>query len=266
MSPADRMTVVRAKIERAQEHLGKLESEVRAFLQTNPYQAVGEDDPETGDWRVLVRVREEPPLRWSATIGDVIHNLRSSLDLLVWQLVIANGGEPNEFTGFPIFKSADEFEKHSPGRLKGASEEAVRLMKELKSYQGGNNTLWQLHQLDIIDKHRLLIPVGSAHRNVVIDMSKGLRQTSPGWDIPPMPIALEPSDRQFPLKDGAEIFRVKAQARGRGDMDPKFTFEIAFGEGEIIDGEPLVPTLSKFVDVVAKLTEKFMPFLIIPKP
>lgn len=47
----------------------------------------------------------EVPLTFSAIIGDVLYDLRSALDHLAWQLVIANGGTPNRDTAFPIYSS-----------------------------------------------------------------------------------------------------------------------------------------------------------------
>ncbi len=43
---------------------------------------------------------------FSVVVGDVIHNLRSALDHLAWQLVILDGGQPNDSTQFPIYESA----------------------------------------------------------------------------------------------------------------------------------------------------------------
>ena len=42
------------------------------------------------------------PYRW----GAIIHDYRSALDNLVWQLVILNGGEPDSGHSFPICRQA----------------------------------------------------------------------------------------------------------------------------------------------------------------
>lgn len=249
------------KVERAKEHIRNLESAIDRFLQSNPYEVICYQEPETNDRVFRVRILAQPPLRLSGIIGDIIQNLRSSLDYLAWQLVLANGGRPNERTGFPISKSANEFEAKGRGKIKGASEEAVCLIEALKPYAGGNDVLWRLHQLSIVDKHRLLVPVGTAHRNIIQDFSVLLRNLRPDWDIPPIQVALNPADRQFPLKDGAEVYRIKAQALDpQVDMNPQFTFEIAFGEGEIVQGEPVLPTLHQVVNFVEKTIDIFAPF------
>ena len=43
--------------------------------------------------------------------------------------------------------------------------------------------------------------------------------------------------------------------------DPKFTFEIAFGDDEVVKGEPMLPTLSNLVEFIATVIEKFRPAL-----
>ncbi|OFW57589.1 MAG: hypothetical protein A2133_03400 [Actinobacteria bacterium RBG_16_64_13] len=81
-------------------------------------------------------------------------------------------------------------------------------------------------------------------------------------DNPFPPLALKPADRQFPLQDGDEIYRVLAAGRAsHGNKYPDFTFEIAFGEGEIVEGEPLIPTLAQFVGLIEGVVEPFRPLL-----
>jgi hypothetical protein len=121
--------------------------------------------------------------------------------------------------------------------------------------------LWQLHQLDIVDKHHLLLPVGTAYRNFIIDPAVELRRLQPDWGIPPMPIALKPADRQYPLQDGAELLRIMPAARTSANMTPQFTFELAFGEGNIVQGEPLVPTLQQFAVTVQDVVDSFRTLL-----
>lgn len=81
-------------------------------------------------------------------------------------------------------------------------------------------------------------------------------------EIPSLPIALNPADKQWPLNDGAEIYRVMDAARSsHRDEDVQFTFGIAFGEGEVVQGEPLIPTLHQLVNSVEETTKPFLTFL-----
>jgi len=42
-------------------------------------------------------------------------------------------------------------------------------------------------------------------------------------------------------------------------MNPEFVFEVAFGEGEVVKGEPLIPTLYKLVWFVEGFVGLFPP-------
>lgn len=233
---------------------------------------MAEEDPQAGERILRVRVRAQPPLRWATIVGDVVHNLRSALDLLACQLVLVNGGTDITRTEFPIWDGPQKFESKGLRKVEGASQSAVDLIKAIKPYQGGNDALYRVAKLDNVDKHRLLVTVGAAHRNLILDFrpmaqeSWRLMMAASGtsedeWGEPPAwpesltQHALRPADRQFPLQDGAELFRsgigphVPPWAREMQE-NPQFTFEIAFGEGEVVKGEPLLPTLVQLTDAV----------------
>lgn len=103
----------RIKVERAKKHIGDLDPKVLAFLVRRPYKTVSEDDPETGDQVWYIKIAETPPIQWGAIVGDVIHNLRSSLDVLVNQLVYASGWTPSDNLGFPFFETRHKCEPHA---------------------------------------------------------------------------------------------------------------------------------------------------------
>ena len=73
-----------------------------------------------------------------------------------------------------------------------------------------------------------------------------------------MLIGLNPADRLYPLSDGEVLFTIKKEARNNGGMIPtEFTFELCFGEGEVIEGEPLIQSLQKLMDLTIGIVEKF---------
>jgi hypothetical protein len=240
------------KLTRAKEHLHNLEAEVRAFLARKPYTIVAEEDRATGDrvWRV--RVKEQPPQEWGVTIGEVVHALRSALDLMVCLLVERNGHEVSDETGFPVVRR-DQDLKSALHKISGVSRAATEMILGFHPYRGGDDQLWMLHRLDITDKHRLLIAVGAAYRNIVIAFPVPKADWIPP-DFKSPAIALRPTDRAFPLQDGIEVFRVMRQAREAGELpEPKFAFEIAFGGRDFPSGEPLFPTLQQLAGRVEEI-------------
>jgi hypothetical protein len=79
----------------------------------------------------------------------------------------------------------------------------------------GSDTLWKLHKLNNVDKHRVLITAGSAFQSVNIgphlgrEMQKQLASTplaSKLSELPPLDLFLRPADRLVPLKQGDELF------------------------------------------------------------
>ncbi len=42
-------------------------------------------------------------------------------------------------------------------------------------------------------------------------------------------------------------------------MNPQFVFEVAFGEGEVVKGEPLIPTLYQIIQFVEGFVKLFPP-------
>src|SRR5215204_1982271 len=139
-------TGVRIKVERAKHHFRDLQARYERFQENEPYRAVRDDEPDTGDF---------------------VHNLRSCLDLLICEIVRARGKRVTDDTGFPIFRSADVFESDHARKVQGVPKAAVDLIKEAEPYQGADNPFWQLHRLDIADKHKLLVPVGMAHASTI---------------------------------------------------------------------------------------------------
>lgn len=103
------LTGVRAKLRRAEEHLHALKSEFDVWLEINPDIGlfhIRRDDP----WYIVTcDPVPEPNLRFALIVGDLIHNLRSALDHLVWQLVLRDGQEPSYINQFPIFDDRDKF-------------------------------------------------------------------------------------------------------------------------------------------------------------
>jgi hypothetical protein len=90
------------------------------------------------------------------TAGDAIHNLRSALDHLAWNLAHWEGTIPGIRCGFPIGKELVNYESIKSRMVAGMSPEAKQAIDNLRPYKGGNEPLWMIHHLDIIDKHRHL--------------------------------------------------------------------------------------------------------------
>src|SRR5215469_737042 len=159
----DRLVLIRVKIERAKKHLRDLESELVSFgdqrstiITGATYLGFRQGFPEE-NFQTGVRILTFNAV---AAAGDVVHNLRSALDHLAHQLVVAGGGTPDRDTMFPIAKDLNAYESSKPAKVKGMKPQAIKAIDALEPYKGGNDLLWRINELDIIDKHRTLFTVG----------------------------------------------------------------------------------------------------------
>jgi len=268
-------TGVGIKIERAKHHFGDLEARIERFNQPEPYRIPSYCELDTGDVVSRFEVTEQPPLLWGAIAGDCVHNLRSSLDLLVCEMIRAEGRLVEKHHRFPVFRDetayANAFKPGPPRQIGGIPKCAVDLIKDAKSYNGADNPFWRLHQLDIEDKHKLLVPVGVAHKGTtnsytLADVIAAYpdETTIDIFEIPTaQSIGISVPRLAFPLKDGAEIYRVPANLRdnplAQMNMDPEFRFDVAFGEVEVVEGEPIIPTLHRLIQFVEDFVKLFLP-------
>jgi hypothetical protein len=238
------------KFDRGREHVAALVSERATFLAGEPYAI---ETVERDDKRVFfLRVQQDPPEGLATIAGDAIHNLRSSLDLAICELIAHTGGQVTEDTAFPIVKEKSGLHAGLK-RLKGASPGVPQAVRELEPYRDGNRALWRLHRLDIVDKHRLLVVVGMAYQAVSFDggdmMARRFPDAFKGAEPPSMPIAIRPADRLFPLADGAELF---SEPLADLSLNPGFHFELSLGaEGLAEGGEPVSEIFDEITGAVS---------------
>src|SRR5205823_3252080 len=145
-----------AKVERAHRHYQTLKEQVDAFFAGNPYLVTIEPDADARCYSA--RLTDAPPIpgiEWALLVGDCVHNARSALDYLAWELA---GADPRDRqTQFPVFLTADGYRKRGRMRVsKIASKTARALFEALQPYNASQppvrSTLAVLNGLDVADK------------------------------------------------------------------------------------------------------------------
>lgn len=158
---------VNGKIERADYHLDALYANLVAFLAGDPYSIVIEPDGEHFWYKGVLRVRHEPPSIFGIIVGDVVHNLRSALDHLIYQIIVARDEKPTSKSCFPVYVNSDMFtrqvskprEQERDSALLGLDDATFDIIEKLQPYNGSNpqrNALWLLHELSNVDKHSVV--------------------------------------------------------------------------------------------------------------
>jgi hypothetical protein len=81
------------KIGRAEEHWNTLYTENKAWVDGTPYNSSKRCNEDGSRHSLVVEIKKHPPLdRWSLVAGDCVHNLRSTLDALVYALAVRQSG------------------------------------------------------------------------------------------------------------------------------------------------------------------------------
>jgi hypothetical protein len=157
-----RFTSSRLKIERANKHIADIYAAVRTL--PDRYTATVEVNPQTGNEVIKHDLSDGNTITTDLAlmIGDAIHNLKCALDY-AWIGTIERfvPSALDSSTKFPVRPTKDELESALRGRkIDTAAPTLFELVvSNIKPYQGGDHSIWSVHTLDILDKHRLLIPV-----------------------------------------------------------------------------------------------------------
>ena len=235
------------KIERANQHIVQLESTFRAFVKNNPHRISIQPDVEAGKVKIGVDFGVPLPSLISMITGDAVHNLRTALDHLACALVAANGGTIGSYIGFPFHEDRANFEANLERKIKGASKEAVDLIKSLEPYPGGNGQpLWRLNKLDIADKHHSLILAAriTALPKIIVRNPDGsvmvtMENCRVGGDGRVNMIAV-PADRTFEIE--------------HQDQTP---ISILFRETDVLEGKDVIESLEKLSEIVFRTLQIF---------
>jgi len=159
---------VRPKLARAGQHIEHLNREFAVFFWDKPYRFASHFDGDRETLSLRFELLTEPRAEWGVLLGETVHNLRSALDHLAWQLVDRNGGTTSRWIQFPIFKKeSDYFGWRKPGRRRpdpfaGVCSQVVAGIEALQPYKRRNDP--ENHPLAILnglsnhDKHKLLVP------------------------------------------------------------------------------------------------------------
>lgn len=165
-----------ARIDRADDLTLQLTTTCRAFLAAQPYRIEERPDDNPTTRAFVVTALDEVPLLPRIIAGEVAHHLRTSLDLLVYQLMLRNGVTDEKLlrkSSFPIFDH-DLNTAKGKGDYDAAIERAIgplpwTIKARIDAIQPCvTNHEWshltQVQRLDNTQKHRLLFAAAAGTR------------------------------------------------------------------------------------------------------
>jgi hypothetical protein len=269
VDPQHPLAGINAKLDRAQEHLDAIDAAVDRFARDERNADPVFDNLDLAkEWQILRWQHVQPtPLVWGAMLGDYVHNVRGALDHLMWLLVLRNGGQPGNWTHFPISETEAQWRvnvverdvgTHGNPPTEGITDEAFALVEEFQPFRRGAMLL-PLLRISNTDKHRLLhaaqIYMESKARDLMI-VPRGYYAIS-RVRFAPRPIMVE---------NGAEIAKVKLRAIGDPPPDLKMGVEFKMmlhldfrAEGKPVaqhrDLQPMLNLVREIIAAASDLSE-----------
>lgn len=269
---SDPLPGYRLKLNRAQEHFDALHAAIDAVVAASPDELITKLDSQANEHVFGINGGLDPlPSVFPLIIGDCLHNLRSSLDYLVYELSGRPAGEPSRQTAFPICDSPHAYfgTRGNPNRaasrkVSQVDSAAAAAIERLQPYnrEDGNphgDPLWLLSELSNEDKHRTL-PVVRAYLlsmgaiDYVTQDDKFLFRR----EVPERTVAFEDSTDLFRLPIPPDIV-----AGYKMNVDTYVSFDVAFGDTIVSRGENVYGVLCLILrhieDVVIPRLEPFIP-------
>lgn len=208
----------RAKLDRGEDVIEQLNTAIVAYMGESPYEIVGQFEPERSEYVFRGRVTQPVPLVIGVIVGEIIHDVRSALDHLVWQLALLNTATPTRVTQFPIAISEEEFRSNrGQNMIRDLAPKHRTAIEELQPYKGTDTglALYDLRVLSNTDKHRVInasIARSARHEPIQAELSI-VRDATAIRDVVMFPGG--------PV-DGAELARMTLEGVG---PDPKVKME-----------------------------------------
>jgi len=223
---------IRKKIERAKENIKDLRREIDFFLDYGIKPNIPDDDVKSLEELKKVHLNRPVPPRLSVLIGEIVHQLRSTLDHLAWQLSDTSyrSSFPRRIE-FPIYifpiKDPDEL-KSFDRKVKGFTPSVKARIEGLQP-RSSADPLAILHEMDVVEKHRELLLVVSAFEHVV---------TSPITETEGITFYAH-ADVPLPV--------------GNVNMRGEYSAQVSFAQFGILQHQPVVPSLTQLLYAVEEV-------------
>ena len=228
------------KIERANKHIHEFGE--RIFASSDRYGPSLYMDIKTGE-HFLYYALGDFMLRGELAViaGDAIHNLRSALDI-AWLEIVTDTGKPiGKWNKFPIDRNQSkrwlERTLTETAGIDPSSRIFDFVVNHVKGYQGGDSDILALHDLDIDDKHRLVIPM------VAVTGVTGIELENEDGTIDCVNIVLS----------RGEVYRKPVPLGTKFKEHGEVQFHVTFGKGTVTEGLEIIPTLERWHDKVWEL-------------
>jgi len=272
------LTGPRLKLSRANKHLRSLKQAIDRFLKSEPYSFTIEHHPNPPTdmpraQALVAHIHKQPSNDWGVIVGDIIHNLRSTLDLLVSSLSsLPARSRTRRKLQFPICDSAKEFKEAIKGqRLYDVCNAHRTLIRSYQPYRRckidnltvANDALGILRELNNADKHRSIQVVGAVARyqGIILRMhGSPVRVIAAGGAGLRLGATTDPclsysiSGSRAITEDGTVVAVFENKSKRRVYVNPSFQPSIQFWKGcSRVKDRPVLSVLSAIRDRVKEI-------------
>ena len=233
----------RYSVEHAKRRIRELELEINAFFNTSPFTKVIELEKNGSEEVHKIKFVKPMPVALSGIAFDAVNNLRSALDQAGFAVALA-AGKNGKNAHFPFGDNLTEVRGRIRRRSKDIPIEIFDVMAAFKPYKGGNDLLWALNKLCNTNKHEIVVPVATVSAGVH-GKSVSYRPVTTGGTITFQPLIWDS------VKDEMEFARLTLGGKLEGEF--QFSFFIAIGKIEIVEGNPVLDVINAIAGEVERI-------------
>ena len=150
-----------ARIEQAKHNYVSLAEELNRFSYDYVKGMVKGFDRESGNFVLQLRHPRESNVKGGSRVlvSQIVENLRTALDYMIFQLSILNEPHLNErLPQFVIAETEPDFQRHARTRLRYLNDEQKSFVEQIQPYRG-NKMLTLLGKMTNAGKHRRLLSI-----------------------------------------------------------------------------------------------------------
>jgi hypothetical protein len=237
------------KIERANQHIADLRTVCSIFV-AKPHNLGFYN--EAKEMVVEVRLRSPIPSTFSLLIGDTIQNLRTALDHATWKLIGLDGGQQNRRLSFPARRLKLHYEAACNG-IQTPRSDTKNFFVAFEAYPGGaGEKLFGLNLLNNVDKHQFLTPIAG------VATLQNAKVINPDGQVM---LTLENCKFSMGPNGRARLMKLGPDLTFEFDEKSDPTIDIFFGDVELFEFAPLIPTLMHLSEAVSDALRQFNKFV-----
>lgn len=220
----------RLKAQRAEHHLDEINSLFAAFVKSAFCKLHIEVDANTGDNLLKLESISNLPPEIALAVGDALHNLRTAMDHIAFDVL----GATEDSISFPTGKTRNDLiATRQYKAIKTAMPDFADFIADvIKPYQGGDYQLWEIAALDNLDKHRLVIPVVSIQALTNVSAEDDNHNVF--------------DECTFAVGEGGVLRAVRAAAKMKITDSGVPVANMFFGKGTTVEGRSVIASLAEF--------------------